>query len=151
LVTRAIPLPSVALRQGPTAIHPPGQTIKALFDALGTAIELDHEREFDAFAGATATMASYFGFASTVSDWMTRNGVASEHARTFVGQMMGGLTATALAAPDRSFRALAQEHQTRGGINEQVLQLITRDGSFAALDRALDAALKRVSTAARKP
>jgi pyrroline-5-carboxylate reductase len=151
LVTRAVPLPSVALRQGPTAIHPPGQTIKALFDALGTAIELDHESEFDAFAAATAVMASYFGFASTVSDWMTRNGVASEHARTYVGQMMGGLTATALAAPDRSFRALAEEHQTRGGLNEQVLQLITRDGSFAALDRALDAVLKRVATPARKP
>jgi pyrroline-5-carboxylate reductase len=74
LVTRAVPLPSVALRQGPTAIHPPSQPIKALFDTLGTAIELDDESEFDAFAAATAIMASYFGFASTISDWMTRNG-----------------------------------------------------------------------------
>jgi pyrroline-5-carboxylate reductase len=66
-VTRAIPLPSVARRQGPTAIYPPSQPIKALFDALGTAIELDDENEFDAFTAATAIMASYFSFASTVS------------------------------------------------------------------------------------
>jgi len=144
LVTRAVPLPSVALRQGPTAIHPPGRSIKALFNALGTAIELDDESEFDAFAAATASMASYFSFASTVSDWMTRNGVAPQNARAYVGEMLRGLSATSLAMPDRSFTALAEEHQTRGGLNEQVVQLITRDGSFVELDRALDAVLKRL-------
>jgi pyrroline-5-carboxylate reductase len=141
-VTRAVPLPSVALRQGPTALYPPSQPIKALFNALGTAIELDDEDEFDAFA--TATMASFFSFASTVSLWMTRNGVATEHARTYVGAMLRGLAETSLATPGRDFAALAREHQTPGGLNEQVLKLITRDGSFVELDRALDAVLKRL-------
>jgi pyrroline-5-carboxylate reductase len=143
-VTRAVPLPSVALRQGPTALYPPSQPIKALFDALGTAIELDDEDEFDAFATATATMASFFSFASTVSVWMTRNGVAPENARTYVGAMLRGLAETSLATPGRDFAALAGEHQTPGGLNEQVLKLITRDGSFVELDRALDAVLKRL-------
>jgi pyrroline-5-carboxylate reductase len=148
LVTRAVPLPSVALRQGPTAIYPPGQPIKALFDALGTAIELDDESKFDAFAAATAIMASYFSFASTVSGWMTRNGVAPENARSYVGEMLRGMAATSLAMPDRSFNTLADEHQTPGGLNEQVLRLITRDGSFVELDRALDAVLKRLQAGA---
>jgi pyrroline-5-carboxylate reductase len=148
LVTRAVPLPSVALGQGPTAIHPPSEPIKGLFDILGTAIELDDESEFDAFAAATAVMASYFGFAGTVSDWMTRNGAAPENARTYVGELLRALSATSLAAPDRSFSVLADEHQTRGGLNEQVLQLITRDGTFAALDRALDTVLRRTQAAA---
>jgi pyrroline-5-carboxylate reductase len=149
LVTRAVPLPSVALRQGPTVIHPPSQPIKALFDILGTAIELDDESAFDAFAAATAVMASYFSFASTVSSWMTRHGVAAENARTYVGEMLRGLAATSLARPDRSFTALAEEHQTPGGLNEQVLQLITREGSFVELDRALDAVLKRIQAGGR--
>jgi pyrroline-5-carboxylate reductase len=144
LVTRAVPLPSVALRQGATALYPPGQPAKALFDALGTAIELDDESEFDAFTAATAIMASYFSFASTVSDWMTRRGVTPENARTYVGEMLRGLAATSLAMPDRSFNALADEHQTPGGLNQQVLKLITRDGSFVELDRALDAVLTRL-------
>lgn len=143
-VTRAVPLPSVALRQGPTAIYPPGQPIKALFDALGTAIELDDEHEFDAFATATATMASYFSFANTVSVWMTRNGVAPQKARSYVGAMLRGLAETSQATPGRDFAALAGEHQTPGGLNEQVLKLITRDGSFVELDRALDAVLRRL-------
>jgi pyrroline-5-carboxylate reductase len=148
LVTRAVPLPSVALRQGPTAIYPPRQPIKALFDALGTAIELDDESQFDAFTAATAIMASYFSFASTVSGWMTRNGVAPENAHSYVGNMLRGLAATSLAAPDRSFNALAEEHQTPGGLNEQVVQLITCDGSFVELDLALDAVLKRLQAGA---
>jgi pyrroline-5-carboxylate reductase len=149
LVTRAVPLPSVALRQGPTVIHPPSQPIKALFDILGTAIELADESEFDAFATATATMSSYFSFANTVSGWMTRHGVTAENARTYVGEMLRGLAATSLASPDRSFTALADEHQTPGGLNEQVLQLITREGSFVELDRALDAVLKRIQAGGR--
>ncbi|MGH7211159.1 MAG: NAD(P)-binding domain-containing protein [Acetobacteraceae bacterium] len=39
-VTRAVPLPMVARRQGPTAIYPASPVAKALFDALGSAIEL---------------------------------------------------------------------------------------------------------------
>jgi pyrroline-5-carboxylate reductase len=151
LVTRAVPLPSVALRQGPTAIYPPAQPAKALFDALGRAIELDDESQFDAFAAATATMASYFSFASTVAHWMTRNGVTPENARIYVGEMLRGLAATSLALPDHSFEALADEHQTAGGLNEQVLKLITRDGSFVELDRALDAVLTRLQAGARVP
>jgi pyrroline-5-carboxylate reductase len=147
-VSRAVPLPSVALRQGPTAIYPPRQSIKALFDALGTAIELDDENQFDAFATATAIMASYFSFASTVSGWMTRNGVAPENARTYVGEMLRGLGETSRAMPGREFAALAAEHQTPGGLNEQVLKLVTRDGTFVELDRALDAVLSRLRAGA---
>ncbi len=139
LVTRAVPLPSVARRQGPTAIYPPSPPIKALFDALGTAIELDNEGEFDAFSAATAVMASYFAFAEAISGWMTRRGVAPENAQAFVSQMFQGLAGTSPAAQGGGFAALAEEHQTRGGLNEQVLRSVTDQGVFAALERALDA------------
>jgi pyrroline-5-carboxylate reductase len=62
--------------------------------------------------------------------------------------MLRGLAATSQAMPDRSFSVLADEHQTPGGLNEQVLQSITRDGSFVELDRALDTVLKRLQAGA---
>jgi pyrroline-5-carboxylate reductase len=79
---------------------------------------------------------------------MTRNGVAPENARAYVGEMLRGMAATSAAAPGRSFSTLAEEHQTPGGLNEQVLQLITRDGLFTGLDHALDAVLKRLQAGA---
>jgi pyrroline-5-carboxylate reductase len=140
-VTRAVPLPPVARRQGPTAIFPPDPQVRMLFDTLGTAIVLDHEAEFDLFTTATAVMASYFAFAQTVVSWMERKGADAAKSRAYVGQMLEGL---ASADPGKSFAELTDEHQTRGGLNEQVVQSLTADGQFVELDRALDAVLRRL-------
>lgn len=146
-VIRAVPLPAVARRQGPTAVYPPDPAIIALFDTLGTAVALDNESEFDAFSTTTAVMASYFAFAGTVTSWMERNGIAAGTARAFVGQMLAGLSGASTAHPDRSFAALADEHQTRGGLNEQIYRAISQDGTLVDLDRALDGVLDRVRAA----
>lgn len=143
-VTRAIPLPSTAFRQSPTVIYPPDQAVKALFDSLGTAIELDDEKELDAFIAATSTMSSFFGFADTTTSWMERQGIAKQNARAFVGQMLRGLAATTEIERDRSFTQLAKEHQTPGGLNEQVFRAIAPDGKLIELDRALDGILTRL-------
>ncbi len=116
---------------------------------MGTAIELDNESEFDAFSAATGVMASYFALAETLSGWMARRGVAPDNAQAFVSQMFQGLAGTSPAAHGGGFAALAEEHQTRGGLNEQVLKSVTDDGVFAALERALDAVFARVTGAPR--
>ncbi|THD64483.1 pyrroline-5-carboxylate reductase [Phenylobacterium sp.] len=148
VATRAIPLPAVALNRGPTAIFPPDGPTRALFNTLGTAIDLQDEREFDVFATATATMANQFAFAETIVGWMTEQGVATVRARAFVDGMIGGLAATSAAQPNTSFADLAEAHQTPGGLNAQVLDKTTRDGAFAGLSAALDAVLARLRAGA---
>ena len=143
-VTRAVPLPPVARGQGPTAMFPPDARVKALYDRLGIAIELGDENEFDVFSAATATMSSYFAFARTVTSWMEANGVDAAKAHAFMAQMLEGLGSASPAAPGRSFVQLADEYQTRGGINEQVFRAITRDGVLPDLDQALDGVLARL-------
>lgn len=143
-VTRAVPLPPVARGQGPTAVFPPNAEVKALYDRLGVAIELGDESEFDVFSAATATMSSYFAFARTVTSWMEANGVEGAKAHAFMAQMLEGLGSASPAAPERSFAQLADEYQTRGGINEQVFRAITRDGVLPDLDAALDGVLARL-------
>jgi len=146
-VTRAVPLPSVAYRQGPTAIYPAQSSVRALFDALGTVVALDDETEFDTFAAVTAIMASYFSFADTVAGWMTHKGVAPANTHIYVAQILKGLAQAPMMAPDRSFAALAEEHQTAGGLNEQVVRQLTDKGVFAELSSALDAVLTRLRAA----
>jgi pyrroline-5-carboxylate reductase len=121
--------------------------VVALFDPLGRAIPVEQEAVFNVFGTATAVMASYFAFAGTISGWMERHGVAHQAARTFVRQMLEGL---ATAGPDRTFEALADEHQTRGGINEQVVRAIATDGIMTSLDEALDAALASMQRSASR-
>jgi pyrroline-5-carboxylate reductase len=143
-VTRAVPLPSAAYRQAPVVIYPPNPVVKALFDQVGMAIELANEEEFDAFTTASAIMSSYFGFAETTARWLEGQGVPYGKARAYVGQMLRGLSAATLVAPDLSFDRLAEEHQTRGGLNEQVYKTVAVDGKFVELERGLDAVLQRL-------
>jgi pyrroline-5-carboxylate reductase len=143
-VTRAVPLPSAARRQSPTSMYPPDPSLKELFEKLGVVIELDREEEFEAFTAATAIMSSYFRFAETVVAWMQREGVSEAKARAFVNQILQGLASTAAASPQSSFAELTEEHQTRGGLNEQVLQSITAAGVFTNLEHALDGVLARL-------
>ncbi len=146
-VVRAVPLPMVARRQGPTALYPGSAVAKALFDRLGSAIEIDDERAFDAFTAATAIMASYFRFADAACAWMEDQGVAAPQADRFIRQMVFGLADTGMTTSDRSLRELADEHQTRGGLNEQVRQALEEKGVFTALAQALDSVQARLAAA----
>jgi len=144
-VTRAVPMPMVARRQGPTAIYPASPVAKTLFDALGSAIELSDEKRFDAFTAATGLMATYFRFVDTAAKWMSEQGVAPEQADRYVRQLFWGVAGTAMAAPERSLGELVDEHQTRGGINEQVRTHLEVKGMFRELAAALDAVRARLA------
>lgn len=143
-VVRAVPLPAVASGESPTAIFPPDAEARALFDRLGGTVELPQENQFDIFTAATATMASYFAFAHSIADWMEREGIEASQARTFIAHMLRGLAETAVAAPRSSFAALADEHQTREGINEQLFRKLTHNGAIPAIPAGLDKVLARL-------
>lgn len=145
VVTRAVPMPMVARRQGPTAVYPATALAKGIFDALGSTIELTDEKLFDAFTAETALMASYFRFVDTAAKWLTGQGVGAEQADRYVRQLFWGLAGTAMASPERSLGELVDEHQTRGGINEQVRTHLDGKGVFTELGNALDAVQARLA------
>jgi len=147
-VVRAIPIPIVADRRGPTAIYPPDPVAAALFNRLGTAIETTSADQFDAFSTATATMAPFFAFAHEIAGWLARHDVPAEAARTYVATVFQGLANIAANQKEHSFAALAAEFATRGGINEQVIGHLKERGALASLSKALDAVLQRMKAAA---
>jgi pyrroline-5-carboxylate reductase len=146
-VSRAVPLPLVADRRGPTVIYPPAPGAAAIFDRLGTAIAATSADQFSAFSAATATMAPYFAFADEIAGWLARHGVPAEDAPTYVATVFQGLAGIAADQTAHSFAALAAEFATRGGINEQVVAHLKRHGALAALSDALDAVLERMKAA----
>lgn len=147
-IVRAIPIPIVADRRGPTAIHPPDPLAAALFNRLGTAIEAASAEQFDAFSTATATMAPYFAFADEIAGWLARHDVPREAARSYVATVFQGLANIAVSQKEHSFAALAGEFATRGGINEQVIGHLKGRGALTSLSDALDAVLQRMKATA---
>ncbi|HUB78996.1 MAG TPA: NAD(P)-binding domain-containing protein [Bryobacteraceae bacterium] len=134
-ITRAVPLPSTANRQGSTAVFPGDRNVLDLFAKLGAAFATTSEGEFEALCAATATIASYLAFAGTIASWLERHGVQPAQARDYLARMFGGLN---IAAPSGG-------HATRGGTNEQLLAHLNDCGVFTSLSDGLDAILRRIA------
>ncbi len=140
-VTRVTPLPSVAERAGITPIHPPEPTARALFERLGEAIEIEELDTFEAFSAVTATIAAHFAYLDAIAGWLSARDVAPDAATRYVAAAFAGLTVDS----GEPFSALAADHATRGGINEQFREALERAGVFDDVRGGLDEVLARLT------
>ena len=83
------PAVSVANRAGLT-VFPPGGAADELFDRLGSTLPVATEQVLDATSVASATVAVYFAYLTTISDWVTAQGLPPEHPRRLVGAVFTG-------------------------------------------------------------
>jgi pyrroline-5-carboxylate reductase len=138
VLVRAIPLPAVARRAGLTAIHPPHEVARAIFDVLGSVIAVDDERALDALSASTATIAAHLAYLDTITRWLAGRGVPRSEATRYVAAVFGSLSGTPLRTQPDDFRTLVDEYATAGGINEQFLAALRRAGMFDLVERALN-------------
>jgi pyrroline-5-carboxylate reductase len=142
-LARAVPLPAVAEGKGSTAICPSDEVAKAIFSALGEAVEVDDERKFDALSAVTATMASFYAVLETQAAWLAQQGVEYAAARAFLSGYCVGLAHDA-ARTEQPFSAMVSQSMTPGGINEQLHTELTRRGAYDLYKEALDGVLRRI-------
>jgi pyrroline-5-carboxylate reductase len=140
IVVRAIPLPAVATRTGLTAIHPPHEIARAIFDPLGGVIALDEEHALDALSASTGTIAAHIAYLDTISRWLIARGIPEADATRYVAAVFAPI----LATPPDDFGTLAEDYATAGGLNEQFLATLRDAGMLDVVDRALDAIAQRL-------
>jgi pyrroline-5-carboxylate reductase len=138
VLVRAIPLPAVARRAGLTAIHPPQEVARAMFDPLGGVIAVDDERALDALSASTATIAAHLAYLDTISRWLAGRGIPQTEATRYIAAVFGGLSGTLRGSQPDEFSTVVDEYATAGGINEQFLMALRRAGIFDIVDRALN-------------
>jgi pyrroline-5-carboxylate reductase len=146
-VARIIPLPRIAVRGSVTAIYPPNDIARELFDTLGGSVEVSDESAFDAFSATTATIAAHFGYLNTIARWLASHGVPAGEAAKYVSSIFIGL-GEALKMGE-SIEALVKEHATPGGINELFLQTLTEHGIDDEVRRGLDLVFARLTGASQ--
>jgi pyrroline-5-carboxylate reductase len=142
-ITQAVPLPFVGVRLGTTVIYPPNPDVAALFNQLGTSVEVSDPAELELLQTASALMGTYFGLLEKASEWLQSKGLQSEDAIAYLRQLYAGL-ANALATSDEHFSALRKEFSTKGGLNEQLFDVFSSQGGLTALHSGLDAVLDRI-------
>jgi pyrroline-5-carboxylate reductase len=143
---QAIPLPFVADLQGATAIHPPDDVSFSIFSVLGTAIQVETKAEYDLLAAASALMGTYFGILDNVSAWLEQRGLSRSASDAYLRQLFSGLNHAASLKPQSSFAVLAEEHSTKGGLNEQMLEDFNVLGGREAIDTGLARLMTRIQS-----
>ena len=115
-----------------------------LFGRLGEVAALDDEQAFDAFSAASAFAATQLDLLATVEHWLAGQGVPGRDARAYVGVLLRGLSDALTEEPDRELAALADDHATPGGLNQQVREDVRAAGTHGVVTTALDDVLARV-------
>ncbi|GAA3560973.1 pyrroline-5-carboxylate reductase [Microlunatus spumicola] len=146
-VARAIPLPSVAARQGLVPVFPPQPAALAMFRELGAVVALDDETAFDSFSAASAFAATQLDLLATVEAWLVGRGVPAPDASAYVRELIRGLSDALAEEPDRELALLASDHATPGGLNEQVRTYVRAHGVHELVATALDDVARRVAAA----
>jgi pyrroline-5-carboxylate reductase len=143
---RSVPMPPVADRAGLTAVHPPLPEARELFDRLGETVEIEEVDAYEALSATSATLAGFFEYLSTQSDWLEARGIAPTDARRYVAATYAGALTSLGAEAALDFAELSREYATPGGVNEQVARELRGAGAYDTLRQALDHALGRLAT-----
>ena len=142
-IVRSIPLPAVRRRESVTAVYPAHPVATELFDRLGGTLDVPDGDAFAALSAATGTISAYLRFLALIADWTGRHGVEPAEADRYVRSIFGDLS-RGLDDTSRSLSQLTTDHETPGGLNEQLRLAWLDTANAAALDAALDGLLLRV-------
>lgn len=138
-----VPLPFVARRIGPLAIHPHDPDAEALLAPLGELVAVNDPQEIQVLQNVTCLMASYYHLLRDVVRWGEGHGVERGDVLTYAAGFFEALSRQARLEGPGALDRLAEEH-TPGGYNEMVVRLIGEKGGIAAWIDALEPALARM-------
>ncbi|WP_020673960.1 NAD(P)-binding domain-containing protein [Amycolatopsis nigrescens] len=142
-VVRTIPLPQAVRRRSLTVMYPDHAVARDLFDRVGGVLVPGTEEVLEAFSAATSTFATHLDYLATIAAWLAEHGAEPEDASAYIAHVFGQLGRSLLERTD-SLAALAGEHMTVGGINEQLMTDLRGEGVPDAVRRALDRVLARL-------
>lgn len=138
VVCQLIPLPMVSLHVGPIVMFPEVPAVADLLDGCGELVILKQESEVIVLNCLSAVMSTYFELQSALVDWASERGLRRQSAVDYVTALFLGLSAETAANSADTVSALAIEHETPGGFNEQIRRALSASGTFDELRRQLD-------------
>ncbi|MCQ9368375.1 NAD(P)-binding domain-containing protein [Brevibacterium sp. 91QC2O2] len=136
-VVRAIPMPPVSHRAGLTVVWPEHPVSNGLFDLLGGALVVADEAQLSVFSAATGAVTGALEYIRQVAVWTAQQGVPPQVAEPFIRATFAGL-APALSDSSRDMAELVRDHETPGGLNEQLRTGFFDEEGRSRLVRELD-------------
>jgi pyrroline-5-carboxylate reductase len=141
-VVRAGPTPSAAQRQGPVPYFPRDAEAAGLVALMGAPIAVADEREFHLLWCLVSLIATHYALLEDAACWAAEQGVDPARARAFLAAQARALGD---AGAGGDFAARREAAATKGGLNQQALDVFRAHGGDEALRRALESVWARLA------
>jgi pyrroline-5-carboxylate reductase len=143
-VVRAVPMPPAAKHLGPIAIYPQDPQVVEVLAKVGMPVVVQDERQFNILWTLTALIAPFYTLIEEVCRWSTYAGVDRQISGPYLASMFHALSTLAAGISDGDFSGLLADASTPGGLNEQALAEIRKQGGYETFLNALDSIAVRL-------
>ena len=90
-------------------------------------------------------MAPFYEMLKVLSDWLVKKGIKRNEAQKYITSLFVALSEDSAMNSNNHLKYLVSESQTSGGLNEQGLKKLKRDGFYKSLEKSLNSILKRLN------
>lgn len=135
-----------AFSAGPVLLYPADPDWSAFFTACGPVHEMPDARSFETAAVFGAMSGASVAFIHRLAQWYEAEGLDATTARRLVAETLRGNAEVYLQSKE-SAEAICAGVATKGGITEQLLSDLDRDGALQAWHRGMTRILHRMAPA----
>jgi len=143
-IFKIAPLPMIKHNLGPIIVYPKNKVIEGFFNKLGKVIATSNEKENKKLWVMTSFMATYFEIFNTAHKWFLRKGINKNKSMEYLSHLFIALNNETIKNSNYSMDKMIKEFQTKGGINEELLNKAKKSGVFKNLNKGFDKIYNRV-------
>ena len=132
--------------KSPTIIYPKNKNINNFFKKLGLVVNPKNEKQNDHFWVMTATMATYANFLAELHKYLIKNKVNKINAGEYLYELSAGLNEL-IKHEKYNFKKVVSDLQTKKGINQQMLNALSKKNLYKQLNLQLKKIYKRIKKA----
>jgi pyrroline-5-carboxylate reductase len=143
-IFKIAPLPMIKHNLGPIIVYPKNKVIEGFFNKLGKVISTSNEKENKKLWVMTSFMATYFEIFNTAHKWFLRKGINKNKSMEYLSHLFKALNNETIKNSNSSMDKMIKEFQTKGGINEELLNRAKKSGVFKNLNKGFEKIYNRV-------
>ena len=91
------------------------------------------------FWATSGMMAPFYELLKVLSEWLVKRGVKKNEAQKYITSLFVALSEDSAINSKKDLKYLVKESQTPGGLNEQAITKLRKNGFYRNLEKSLDA------------
>jgi pyrroline-5-carboxylate reductase len=141
-IVQALPLPPAEFAESTTVMFPPNQKIERCLSNLGRVVSVESREQAMAIGSMACIMGDFYAHLRACHQWLISKDIDSATASKAVSSYFSTYH-HASQDSDIGFDHLVAE-QTPGGVNQQVIEELEKQGRYDAVKDGLEIAFKRL-------